>query len=63
MYSESWSLCAAQQALIRCGNLERKVKRLTRSCCLLGAAVGLLGWVLCDLCKQYAKDGRAKERD
>ena len=63
MYSESWSLCAAQQALIRCGNLERKVKRLTHSCCLLGAAVGLLGWVLCDLCKQSAKDGRVKEKD
>ena len=63
MYSESWSLCAAQQALIRCGNLERKVKRLTHSCCLLGAAVGLLGWVLCDLCKQSAKDERVKEKD
>lgn len=63
MYCESLSLCAAQQALIRCGNLEKKVKRLTRSCCLLGAAVGLLGWVLCDLCKQSAKDGRVKAKD
>lgn len=56
MYCESLSL-------LRCGNLEKKVKRLTRSCCLLGAAVGLLGWVLCDLCKQSAKDGRAKAKD
>ena len=63
MYCESLSVCSAQQALIHCEKKKKKVKRLTRSCCLLGAAVGLLGWVLCDLCKQSAKDGRAKAKD